>query len=220
VNLNNETVKYLKKNCSDKLVIPITDEQSNILGSLSLICEGDEKNKYIVESLTKWRAKYMKFFLTQFVATFERTQNWLRNTVLTSDDRLLFLIFDETGRLIGNFGVANISGQRCELDNLIRGERGGHQKLIYYSELSLLRWAFYNNAMEFINLHVFSNNTPTIRLHTSVGFKELGRNKLFKFSDDYGVYYSLENGNNSGEITSFEYIEMGIDASTFDVLHK
>lgn len=32
-----------------------------------------------------------------------------------------------------------------QLDNLIRGERGGHPRLIYYSKIALLKWIFLKN---------------------------------------------------------------------------
>ena len=219
--LNNDIVKYLKDRSSDNVEIEIQDEQLNYIGKLSLIKKADLDNDFLVESLTNWRSKYMRFFLTQFNANPDRTRSWLRNTVIPSGDRLLFLIFDENERLIGNSGVANIANQKCELDNLIRGEKGGHPKLIYFAELALLRWLFSKYAMVFVNLHVFSNNTPTIKLHTSVGFIEVCRKMLFKFiRDNKETYYSFENKDNTGEIAHFEYIEMGIDADSFNSMHN
>lgn len=217
--LTREFVKNIKKNFS-KLNIPIQDDDSHCVGQLILITEEDVRNKVIIDSLTRWRMKFMKYFLTQFTASAERTRSWLANTVIPSEDRLLFLIVDETERLIGNFGIANIEHERCELDNLIRGEKGGHHRLIYFSEISLLKWLYYEQSMRYVNLHVFSNNTPTIKLHSSVGFKEIARKPLYKFIHTDGtVSYRTEYHECAVEVVPFEYVEMGLDVVSFESLH-
>ena len=128
--LTPDVVSSLKNNTSEKFSIAIKDNNDKVIGSLVLVQKRDANNPIILDALTRWRKKYMKYFLTQFNASTNRTKSWLENIVIPSTDRLLFLILDEDNNLIGNFGIADILFDRCELDNLIRGENGGHPKLI------------------------------------------------------------------------------------------
>jgi RimJ/RimL family protein N-acetyltransferase len=186
-----------------------------------LLKDNDVHNEFYIESLTNWRKRYMKYFLTQFETSINRTRAWLTNTVIPSSNRLLFLIFDENKRLIGNIGLANIEDNKCELDNLIRGERGGHPRLIYYSEIALLKWIFFEKSLNFVNLHVFSNNLPTLKLHTSVGFKEIDRKKLCRFINEKGgISYIGERGSSATELAPFEYVEMGMSSKFFHSIHS
>lgn len=215
--LDSNVVRFLKSPQSSDTVIKIYDDQQNLIGCLSLIKGSSLENDYIVESLTSWRNKYMKFFLSQFTATTERTRDWLKNTVIASDNRLLFLIYDNDENLIGNFGVANISRSVCELDNLIRGNKGGHSRLIFYSEVALLHWIFNENNVKNVNLHVFSNNHLTLRLHREVGFQVCSHRKIYKSKkNDKETYYHFDE---AGELLPFEYIEMEITADILKSSH-
>ncbi|MDZ7804398.1 GNAT family N-acetyltransferase [Thiohalophilus sp.] len=211
--LTKEYVLGIKLEKNDRLEIEILDFDLNNIGFLSLIVEGDNKDNKVVESLTRWRNKFMRFFLTQFNATTERTSYWLESVVIPSPSNLLFMILDGERNLVGNFGVANITNEKCELDNLIRGEKGA-PKLIYFSEIALLNWLF-EHGVKKVNLHVFANNTPTIKLHKSVGFTECNRITLYEESLDTGdINYTSESA--SDEIVGREYIEMVIDYAAFN----
>jgi len=212
--LSADEIVRLKERSAQKLAIEIKDENDHFIGSLLLLQKGDDEDAIIVGSITKWRNKFMSFFLTQFTATAERTKSWLNDIVIPSPERLFFLIYDQDDNLLGNFGVANICGNQCELDNLIRGEKGGHPRLIYFSEVSLLKWLFIEQGFVRVYLHVFSNNSPTIKLHTKVGFTEINRKKMFKYQDHNGeISFRLGAGNSC--LTSIEYVEMEIDFLKF-----
>lgn len=217
---NKLSIKNLKTEMHSKLDIVIEDDDKHYLGRLTLIRPSDLKNDFYIESLTKWRTKFMRYFLTQFPASVDKTRIWLKDIVLPSENRLLFFIFDSRDNLVGNFGVANICGDRCELDNLIRGERGGHPKLIYFSEIALLKWLFGERGMNFVNLHVFSSNSLTLKLHKSVGFEEIGRKPLYKSTDKAGnINYNIKDMKSSLEVENFEYVEMAMDLNLFRTLH-
>ena len=156
--LTPDVVSSLKNNTSEKFSIAIKDNNDKVIGSLVLVQKRDANNPIILDALTRWRKKYMKYFLTQFNASTNRTKSWLENIVIPSSDRLLFLILNEDNNLIGNFGIADILFDQCELDNLIRGEKGGHPKLIYFSELSLLKWLFLEKMLS-ESIYMFSQIT-------------------------------------------------------------
>ena len=75
--------------------------------------------------MTIWRNASMSSFLTQFNATEHRTKEWLDNVILPACDRLLFELLDDQNNSIGHAGVTNFNIKSAELDNFIRGEKGG-----------------------------------------------------------------------------------------------
>ena len=216
--LTPDVVSSLKNNTSEKFSIAIKDNNDKAIGSLVLVQKRDANNTIILDALTRWRKKYMKYFLTQFNASTNRTKSWLENIVIPSSDRLLFLILNEDNNLIGNFGIADILFDQCELDNLIRGEKGGHPKLIYFSELSLLKWLFLEKKVKRVNLHVFANNLPTIKLHKSVGFVEIGRRKLERVQSKDGAV-SFEETQIFSEGNSIEYLELMLESNDFNDMY-
>ena len=171
----------------------------------------------VLSLLTKWRRMFMKYFLTQFTPTIHRTSKWLREIVIPSKDRILFLIYSSDDTLIGNFGICGIKHHEVELDNLIRGEKGGDPQLIYHTEISLLNWVFSQLKVSSVVLHAFSNNHKTIALHEKVGFKIVEEYPLWKKSSDHEVVYSTTD--KSGELANFSYLKMIMTQDEFKVKH-
>lgn len=185
------SLKNLEQGDFDK-EIPIISDKKVIIGFLKPIDAKLSDNEEVTASLTRWRQMFMRYFLTQFEAMNERTKSWLNNVVIKDDSRLLFLITDETNRSIGNFGICNITSDGAELDNLIRGERGGHPKIIFFSEVSLINWMYKTLGVNSIYLHVFSNNSRTILLHESVGFIRGDIYKLIKKEHKGKINYKID----------------------------
>ncbi len=158
--------------------VPILADDGRHLGALDPLDarQGDVREN--IEALTRWREKFMRYFLTQFKATPERTREWIKTRILPDDTKILFLIRCEKGIAVGNLGVCNLSEDEAELDNLIRGERGGDPRLVFFSELALMHWLFFELKVSRIRLHVFSSNTRTIGLHASVGFHTVATYRL------------------------------------------
>ena len=198
----------------DSYQIPIVNELQQIIGYLKPVDKYFTENFQVINSLTNWRNKYMHFFLTQFQATNERTKSWLENIVLSQDTRIFFLILDETQKIIGNFGICNITKQSAELDNLIRGEKGGYPKLIYYSELTLINWIYNKLGIDNIYLHVLTHNSKTISLHESVGFIKIKKYKLIKEVIDEELRY-VADYNNEPDNDEFGLFRMNLDKNYF-----
>jgi hypothetical protein len=171
--------------------IAITNDDKAVIGFLQPVTHNIVFDNIVIDSLTRWRSKFKKYFLTQFEPTIERTKYWLENIVLPDNSRILFLIFDDTNKLVGNFGICNISKDSIELDNLIRGEKGGDPKLIFYAELSLMKWAYESLGVSDIYLRVFSNNFKTKALHQLVGFEEYLSQQLVKVVDGDEIRYEV-----------------------------
>ncbi len=165
------------------LWIDIFDSQENYIGHLSPLTVSVLDNDEIIQKLTHWRNRAMRYFLTQFTATPERTKNWLANIVFKDHSSLLFLIYSRS-KLIGQYGFKELSSDSVELHNLIRGEMGGHPRLIYYAEITLIRWLFETFKVGSIYGFVLSDNAMVLNLHRSVGFRLMELIPLHKLKFD------------------------------------
>ena len=222
--LNNDLVIELKKQTSSRLSIPVYDENDFCIGRLMLLKDNDVHNEFYIESLTNWRKRYMKCLIVEPIQASlpgDNSKKYLKFLERYCQKKNIFLIFDENKRLIGNIGLANIEDNKCELDNVIRGERGAHPRLIYYSEIALLKWIFFEKSLSFVNLHVFSNNLSALKLYTSVGFKEIDRKLLYKFINEKGdISYTGQIGSSATELAPFEYVEMGMSSKFFHSIYS
>lgn len=200
-----------------RFVIPVRAENGELIGTMSCVDKGMVNNDDIVSDLTAWRMRFMRYFLTQFEATTNRTRDWLENIVIPSKNRLLFIIYLPNGEPVGSFGLCNMGDNSGELDNLIRGRKGGHPHLIYYCEIALLAWVF--NILDYrkVYLHVFSNNRPVIKLHTSIGFCVERSIPLKKRISPGLVEYVLDDA--GGNDVDFSYLAMKISKQKFLDLH-
>ena len=179
------------------LRIDISDPQEKCIGHLSPLTVSLLESDEIIRKLTHWRTRAMRYFLTQFTATMERTRSWLANTVLTDDSRLLFLIYSNS-RLIGQYGFKELSSDSVEIDNLIRGESGGHPRLIYHAETHLIRWLIETFNVSCVYGFVLSNNAVALNLHRSVGFRPMEAIPLHKVDLGREIHLRMKEGAKSG----------------------
>lgn len=192
--------------------LPILDRGGQRVGALRLLDRRLATKAEVLADLTEWRRRYMRFFLTHFEPSPERTQTWLERITLPSTDRLFFLLEIEPDVFVGNFGVANIQERSAELDNLIRGRRGGGPEFIHLAECAMLWWLFEDPSRQSVCLHVFSNNALTISLHLGVGFKKVKSDPLFIHPNGAGHGYVLEGPEPPA---AFSYDEMAITREAF-----
>jgi hypothetical protein len=192
--------------------IPIVDRAGDPVGALRLLDSAAAADQAVVADLTDWRARSMKFFLTHFAPTAARTRDWLVGVVLPAPDRLLFLIETAPGCAVGNFGLAAVSPAAAELDNLIRGRRGGGPDFMHLAECAMLRALFADASREVVTLRVFSTNSPTIRLHTGVGFEKTASDPLYVHPAGRERGFVLSDGS---EPAGFSYDQMTITRDRF-----
>ena len=168
--------------CREKLEIPIRDEAGAEIGRLCPVTTAHLQAGDILESMSRWRNQYRAFFLTQFPATAERTQRWLERVVLPNPAQLLFLIYSG-GQLIGQYGFKEFNGSSAFVDNLLRGERGGHPLVMRCAVVSLVNWLFDVLRVEQAYGYVFADNAMSLKLHRDVGFAFAEKLPLRKQAD-------------------------------------
>ena len=153
----------------EPLVIPVRDESGAEIGTLRPITRAQLGAGDVIEKMTNWRNQYKAFFLSQFTATPERTRQWLEKAVLANMSQLLFLIYHgET--LIGQYGFKDLDGESAFLDNLLRGERGGHPMLMKYAGSALAGWLFDAMQVRMVYGYTFANNAMALKLNRDAGF--------------------------------------------------
>jgi len=192
--------------------LPIVDRAGDQVGALRLLDSALAVDPAVIADLTEWRDRTMRFFLTHFTPSEARTRAWLANVVLPADDRLLFLLETDPGCFVGNFGLADVSPGSAELDNLLRGRRGGGPDFIHLAECAMLWSLFADEARTTATLRVFSTNAATIRLHTGVGFERTGSDPLFIHPDGRDRGFVLAGGS---EPAGFSYDQMTITRNRF-----
>lgn len=160
--------------------IEIRDDNKIVIGKLIPVGKWTLKNDFIIDQIYSWRKRAMRYFLTRFKPSFELTFNYIKNISIEDKNRIFFLIYDEEENLIGHIGLADIKDTNAELDNMMRGNHGGHKDLIYYAELAILSWSFNVLNIENINLRVFSFNRGTIQIHSRSGFTDRSKIYLYK----------------------------------------
>lgn len=132
-------------------------------------------DKADVSLLTNLRNRYVKSFLTEFLANDIQTSDWLTNNVHFDDSRILFIIEDESHKRLGYMGLAYIDWELCyaEADAIVSG--GETPKGLMSSALmTLLYWAKNQLLLQKIGVRVLSDN-PALSFYRKLGFKESRR---------------------------------------------
>lgn len=128
-----------------------------------------------VSLLSDWRNRFVKSFLTEFVATDERTGKWLNSTVHNDDGKILFMVETLDGERVGHIGLGfiNWSTGYGEADAIVRGGNAppGLMKLALQTTL---QWAKDQLGLTTLGVRVRSDNTA-LDFYRKVGFEEIKR---------------------------------------------
>jgi RimJ/RimL family protein N-acetyltransferase len=136
-----------------------------------------------VRALTDWRNLHVQSFLTEFVATEERTERWLAESVGPDDSRILFMVDDTGGRTVGYMGLAFIDWEKgfAEFDAIVRGAEAP-PGLMSRSIRTMWSWARFALGLERLCGRVRSDN-PALAFFEKLGVREHGRVPLRREED-------------------------------------
>jgi hypothetical protein len=108
------------------LRFPIRDENLNVIGYLrgfDGFCLADDP---LIETMARFRTLYGENFLSQFEVAPENKRNWLKDSVLANDRKMLFLAETLGGKIMGQDGFTlDEDGSTFYLDASMRWGRGG-----------------------------------------------------------------------------------------------
>jgi RimJ/RimL family protein N-acetyltransferase len=144
---------------------------------------------------TKWRNTHADSFLVDpFVATEERTLNWLKDIYIHNNERIIFMIEDRFNQPIGHLALENFifDEEKCEYGRLMRGDISIQEKkdkinLIELAQIAVLNWAFNVLKLKSVYGTQFTHNYPVSRLHEKCGFKTIDEYALMKNGKQIGV---------------------------------
>lgn len=128
-----------------------------------------------LQLLSEWRNRFVKSFLTEFVANDARTGKWLSSIVHEDDGKILLMVENLQGERIGHIGLGFIdwSTGYGEADAIVRGGNSppGLMKLALQTAL---KWAKEQLGLTALGVRVRSDNTA-LDFYRKVGFEEIKR---------------------------------------------
>lgn len=193
--------------------LAIRNQAGAVIGKLVPVGAWILEERATVELLCAWRQRFMRMFLTQFDSSYERTLGYLKNRSIGNDGCLLFLLYDETERLIGHLGLAGVDGECGELDNFMRGAEGGDPRLVYWAELALLDWSFRRLGLQRSIVQVLSYNWLVLALHEEVGYTESAQQALRKYEKDGMTCHEVAAAGEAN--VKYAYVQMALTKPAF-----
>jgi len=161
------------------------------VGTLDPLTQHHLADDDVIQKLTDWRNASTTCFLSQFVATPERTGRWLNDVVLASRRCLLFLVRDSDNRPVGHFGFKSLTEHDVLLDNAMRGERRGHPQLIVLAGRRLIDWLFAETVVDTVYGYVLPDNIPALMLNKQLGFAEWSRVPMVRIDRGSEVHWAF-----------------------------
>jgi RimJ/RimL family protein N-acetyltransferase len=137
-----------------------------------------------VRALTDWRNRHVGSFLTEFVATQERTERWLVDSVGPDDTRILFMVEDAARRTVGYMGLAYIDWEAgyAEFDAIVRGAEAP-SGLMSRSIRTMWSWGRAALGLKQLGGRVRSDN-PALAFFVRLGVREHARVPLRREEED------------------------------------
>lgn len=167
--------------------IPLADQA----GYLLPVCKLHLDDPHLISTLAQWRRDNAFAYPSQFTVTESGTASWLKEKVIGVEDRMLFLVVDRHGYLVGHLGFANAINDQMEieLDNIVRGVAGVAPGIMTKSMLKLIEWARENLGPKSFYLRVFSDNEHAIRFYRRIGFVDAQLIPLRRWEEGGSVFY-------------------------------
>ncbi|MFM9994122.1 MAG: bifunctional GNAT family N-acetyltransferase/PLP-dependent aspartate aminotransferase family protein [Burkholderiaceae bacterium] len=160
-------------------------------GFLVPVCQAHQDDLDLLQKLTEWRNKNVEVYPSQFIADFESTKAWLRDRLLAVPDRMLFLVTNNSGHVIGHIGLNGCLNDDFlfEVDNVIRGQTGSEKGIFSHAIKALTEWARKTLNVGGFFLRVMDDNPHAIAFYERNGFVEEARIPLVKVEQNGQVSY-------------------------------
>ncbi|MCP5055408.1 MAG: GNAT family N-acetyltransferase [bacterium] len=154
--------------------ITVQDFEGQSLGWLRPVTGEDLEASDLLDTLCAWRNAYREFFVDQSVSSVASTRGWLE-TVLARPDRVMFLVYDASEQLVGQYGLCEITAESAELDNGILGITGGPPSFFFHVERAVLGFCFGELGLAVARARVLAENVGARWLHRRIGMREIER---------------------------------------------
>lgn len=161
------------------------------MGFLVPVSEAHQEDVSLLKKLTDWRNSNVEVYPTQFIASLESTKTWLKDRLLGVPDRMLFLVTNNQGVVIGHIGFNGCLNDDFlfEIDNVIRGEVEIEKGIFARAVVALTEWAHKTLNVGGFFLRVMDDNSHAIDFYTRCGFVEEARIPLVKVEANNQTVY-------------------------------
>jgi len=192
------------KNIQEAYLKSIQIEQS---GFLIPVGEFHITDIDLIKKLTDWRNTNVNVYPTQFLANNEGTKKWVKNNLLSVPDRLLFLVVDSMGNVLGHMGFNSCfnSDLFFEVDNVVKGEHSAEKGLFSKALVAMMEWARKTLNVNGFCLRVMDDNLHAINFYKMNGFVEDKKIPLFKEEKENFINYREAK---DGETASKNFVRM------------
>jgi hypothetical protein len=174
----------------DGIRLPIRDEKLSIIGYLRAFDAKMLDDRELIETMAEARTKYKDFFLTQFVTTYENKRNWLENSVLKNEKKVLFLVETADGLVVGQDGFTFLEGDVFAADATMRWRQGGDAKLFYMDTVERAGLCFGFLKGSLCVAEVFKDNVTAIMNLAKLGFTAKCESSLRVSEEEGKVIYT------------------------------
>jgi perosamine synthetase len=176
-------------------------------GFLVPVCEAHQEDLDLLQKLTVWRNANVGVYPSQFIANLESTKSWLRDRLLAVPDRILFLVTNNHGLVIGHIGFNGCLNDDFifEVENVIRGEIEIEKDIFSHAIKALTEWARKTLNVNGFFLRVMDDNPHAIAFYKRNGFVEETRIPLAKVEKNGQINYRELK---SGESKAKDFVRM------------
>lgn len=166
--------------------IPIEGE-----GYLLPVCEAHLLDDDLLQKITVWHNANVEVYPAQFMATVDSSRAWMKDRLLAVPDRMLFLVVDNTGRVISHLGFNGCLNNDFlfEIDNVILGIHGIDKDIYAKAMSSLIEWARKIINVNGFFLRVMEDNSKAIDFYKRNSFIEESRIPLVRETNEGIVFY-------------------------------
>ena len=167
------------KNIQEAILRAIPIENA---GFLVPICDAHREDDELLHKLAAWRNNNVHVYPTQFVATLASTKAWLIDRLLAAEDRILFLLVDNRGKVAGHIGFNGCCNNDFlfEIDNVVRGDSSAAKGLFSMGMIALMEWARKTLNVAKFCLRVMDDNQHALNFYLRNEFVEDHRIPLIK----------------------------------------
>jgi hypothetical protein len=197
--------------------LPVRDASLAVIGYLRAFTEAMLADDRLIRTMAEARTRYKEFFLTQFDVTPENKREWLRESVLKNDRKMLFLAETLDGRIVGQDGFTLLGGGIFVLDGAMRWARGGHTRLFERSVIERTGLCFGALGCTLCEVELFKKNRMGIFNIEHAGFSFEAEYPLCVREENGMIVYSKTSP--GCENTDERLVSMTMDKETFGKLH-
>ena len=197
--------------------LPVLDASSAAIGYLRPFTEAMLADDMLIRTMADARTRHKEFFLTQFDVTPENKREWLRESVLGNDRKMLFLAETLDGRIVGQDGFTLLGGGVFALDGTMRWARGGHTRLFERSAVARAGFCFGALGCSLCRVELFLKNELGIYNVEHIGFSFEAEYPLCVTEKDGRIAYSKTSP--GCENTDERLVSMTMTREAFAGLH-